>query len=292
MALTIKALIKGSSISRQGGRQNYHVAGLDGMTPAIMWDALFAGGMPQPEEPHPVVPGVKVSNVEVTEMLGNFDCVVSVTYATDENQTPGGGGTSGTIEVDSSIVAVRTMIDASPLQGEPIRVIYNPGIAANPARANGLGVNVAGGDRGIGATVDKFVPMVTVRVMRVEEVAPLANANLFVGKVNSKDLFEPGDKEAYLCTRIGGTRNTDTTTKYNVTYEFQAPEDGWLKVAGYIEPTTGQLPEKNMGKITVNATRPRIRMAQDIFQDDSQNGLTIVRVQGLADMTALALPTL
>jgi len=290
MTLQIKPMLKGSSLSRNGGRLNYHVSGLDGTTQKVMWDAMFAGGLPQPEDPHPNAPGLKVTDTEVTEMLGNFDCVVTVTYGTSEETQPGGGGSgTGTIEVDSSIVMVKTEID---FDGSPIRVIYNPG---NPALRPPIGhsVNVAGGDRAMGATVDQFVPMVTVRVLRVEDNAPLAKAKKFVGRVNSKVLFDADDKQAYLCSRIAGTRNTSTTSKYNVTYEFLAPEDGWLRVAGYIDPTTSRLVEKNIGQITKFATRPRIRMDNDqAFQDQSENGLTIVRVQGLADFDELNLPTL
>ena len=290
MTLQIKPMLKGSSLSRNGGRLNYHVTGLSGTTQKVMWDAMFAGGLPQPEDPHPNAPGLKVTDTEVTEMLGNFDCVVTVTYGTSEETQPGGGGSgTGTIEVDSSIVMVKTELDFS---GKPIRVIYNPG---DPALRNKVGhsVNVAGGDRAMGATSDQFVAMVTVRVMRVEDNVPLAKAKKFVGRVNSKVLFDADDKQAWLCSRLAGTRNTSTTSKYNVTYEFLAPEDGWLRVAGYIDPTTSRLVEKNIGEIVVSPTRPRIRMTDDAaFQDQSQNGLTIVRVQGLADFDELNLPTL
>jgi hypothetical protein len=290
MPLTIKPLLKGSSLSSKSGRQPYHVSGLEGTTPAVMWAALFAAGLPQSEQIHPQNPQLKVIDSEVTEMLGNFDCIVTVSYGPNEQQQPGGGGSEGegVIEMDSSVVGVKTMIDYG---GEPIKVIYNPGF--NGVRAIAASVNESGGDRGLGATVDMLVPMITVRVQRVEDGPPLANAKLYVGKVNSTNLFDDNDKQAYLCTRLAGTRNFATTDKYNVTYEFQAPEDGWLKVAGYIDPVTNQLSEKNVGKITVAGTRPRIRLANDQDnQDRSANGLTIVRVQGLIDFAPLNLPTL
>jgi hypothetical protein len=56
MAVTIKPVLQGSSLSRNGGVQRYYFNGLENMNPSMMWSALFAGGLTQPGNPHPTAP--------------------------------------------------------------------------------------------------------------------------------------------------------------------------------------------------------------------------------------------
>ena len=120
----------------------------------------------------------------------------------------------------------------------------------------------------------------------------------FVGRVNRLALGVLGDdRDAWLCTRIAGTRKL-SSTKYTVTYEFQANETGWERVVAYVEPTTGKPAAKNFGSIQLAASMPLLRGSQGVLladgfgQDRRLNGLTVVRLQGRADFSELNLPAL
>jgi hypothetical protein len=88
-------------------------------------------------------------------------------------------------------------------------------------------------------------PVSGLRFTRRELSRPDARAQEYVGKVNSRKLFEDGDEKLWMCTRLDGTTD-DNGESYNVTYEFQKAAnsaDGWRGFAYYTDPATGQLPE-------------------------------------------------
>ena len=286
MAVTIKPILQGSSLSRSGGTIRYYVAGLENMNPSMMWSALFAGGLPQPGQAHPTVPNVGVQDVQVSQVINSFSCYVDVTYGQGNAVVEEEEGT-GQISISGNVVAIRTELDYG---GMPIEVIYNPTGAGG--RAFNAMCSEGNGDRCSGADVDQYVGMMTLRITRKETGHPGFKCRDYVGKLNSKDFAYNGDKEAWLCTGITGDRGFSAEL-YDVTYEFQHTEDGWHKIAAYIEPTTGRPPHKNIGSITLANTPPRVRLPNDqANQDKSQNGLTIVRVQGSKDFKELNLPSL
>lgn len=288
MSVTIKPVLEGSSLSRTGGVLRYYVSGLANMDPSMMWSALFAGGLPQPGNPHPTAPKVGVSDVTVSRVINPFSCYVDVTYAQNATEAGSGGAEDlGEISISGSVVAIRTELDYS---GEPIEVIYNPG--SDAVRPFSAMCSEGQGDRCSGAEVEQLVGLMTLRIRRKEIGHPGFKCRDYVGRLNGGQFAYNGDKEAWLCTGITGVRALSDEL-FTVDYEFQHTEDGWHKIAAYIEPTTGKPPHKNIGSIQLEATPPRVRLPNDgAFQDKSQNGLTIVRVQGSADFSALNLPPL
>ena len=290
MAVSAKAMLIGASLSRLGGVQPYHVKNLTKADPSAMWEAMFASGLPQPNTPHPEVPGIKVTDVRVSRMMGNFDAVVDVTYGAEQDSA-GGASAEGEWEIDTSIVSVQTAFDyGTDGLADTIDIIYNP---VNPAnRAPGWVASYINGEYNQGAEVEQYLAMTTIRLTRSEDVNPGLLSLKYVGKLNDRDFAIQDDKEAWLCNRISGRRPLNTDQWIN-TYEFQSVEDGWHRIAVYIDPTTGKPPAKNMGIIKLSENRPRVRLPDNkTDQDKSKNGLTIVRVQGSADYTQLNLPPL
>ena len=284
---TVKPVMNGSGLSRNGGVLRYWVTGLENLDPSMMWSALFAGGLPQIGDPHPNAPQVGVQDVRVSQVVSSTSCFVDVVYAQDETTSGGGGGDDGLIEIDGNVVGIRTMMDYG---GKSIDVIYNPTMTG--VRPFNAECSRGQGDRCTVAEVDQYVGMMTLRITRKEQGHPGFKCRDYVGKLNATNFAYTGDKEAWLCTRIAG-RRASSATLYDVTYEFQHTEDGWHKIAAYIDPTTGIPPSKNMGSITLNPLPPRVRMPNDqADQDRSRNGITIVRVQGSKDFSALSLPQL
>lgn len=288
----IKATFQGSRVTRKSATTRYHVTGLDTTTPEKMWDALFAGGLPSPEDPHPRNPDLVVDDVGVSEMVGEHAAFVEVNYK--PRATDGGGGTVNGVEVemDGSLVSVVTLIDYG---GKPIKVIYNP-VNGQPQAVNRDEVNVGAGERGQASEgVEMLLGLKTLRFSRTEDVFPVQDRWQMLGKTNSNAGWVfPQDVGLWLCSRVSA-KLAAGANKPTVNYEFQGPEDGWEKITAYIEPTTGKLPEKNMGKIALlNVPEPRVRgsfAAANEHQDRSLNGITIVRVQGSADFNTLGLPS-
>lgn len=286
---TVTPTLQGSRVSRKSATLRYHVSGLDATTPGKMWDALFAAGLPSPEDPHERNPDLIVDDVGVTEMVGEHACFVEVTYKT--RATTGGGGTVNGVEIelDGSVVSVQSVVDYN---GTPIKVIYNPLNNANrPAGQN----NEAANERAKNVEgVDRMVGMKTLRYSRQENAFPAADKWKLIGKTNSNNgwVFS-ADKGLWLCTRISAKLSAGAA-KPSVSYEFQGPDFGWERIAAYVEETTGELPQRNMGKVTFDANEPFVRGSYGgpgVHQDHTYNGLTIVRVQGEADFGTFGLPS-
>lgn len=294
MALTIKAVFQGSNLGHASGNTRYYVTGLDATTPEKMWDALFAGGLPQPEDPHQRNNNLIVDRPSVTEMVGEHSCFIDVPYKT--RATTGGGGTVNGVEVemDGSLVAVVGITDYN---GHSVEVIYNPLDGTQKVgRVNANANDQKQGNNGI----ERMIGMKTLRYSRTEDIFPAADRWTLIGKTNSNSGWVlTGDKGLWLCSRISA-RLAAGATKPSVSYEFQGPEDGWEKIVAYIEPTTGQPPgtDQKMASISLNANEPRVRGTYaggngiTAAQDRSRNGITLVKVQGEADFNTLGLPAL
>lgn len=290
MAATAKAIIEGVSFGDTSGVQPYRVTGFDQPNGpqdfAVIQQCRQADGIPSKNTPHPNMPWLKVVDVQFSRFAKNFMAFVNVIYGVNTEQGSG-SSTAGQWEIDSSVVSVRTELD---YKGEPIKVIYNP-----TGQQGGLqiGREPTLGDSSQGAAVEQYVGMTTLRLTRTEATNPLSKSRSYTGKLNTNALDPTtDDAEAWLITKLGGVRPL-TDDKWTVTYELQSVEDGWHKIAAYIEPTTGKPPGTNMGKITLANSVPRVRIADaNTYQDRSQNGLTIVRVQGSADFSQLNFPPL
>lgn len=285
MALTIKPVLSGSRIGRKSANVRYYVTGLDATTPDKMWDALFAGGLPQPDDPHPRTADLIVDEPAITEMVGEHSCFIDVGYIAKSSESGGGGGSGTDIELDGSLVAIREAID---YDGKPIKVIYNPngrpGAAHEPDAAAG---DLSGGR----ADVERLIGMKTLRFSRTEDSFPSADRFRMIGKTNSNAGWVFADDVGlWLCARVSA-RQAAGSNKPTVNYEFQGPEDGWERVVAYIEPTTGDPPTLNMGEITMQPNEPRLRGSFTGSQDRTLNGITIVRVQGSADFNTFGLPS-
>lgn len=219
MSVTIKPVLEGSSLSRTGGVLRYYVNGLQNMDPTMMWSALFAGGLPQPGQPHPTAPNVGVRDVQVSRVINSFSCYVDVQYGQGAAVVESEEGT-GEISITGTVVAIRTELDYG---GEPIEVIYNPGSGA--VRPFNSMCSPGQGDRCSGAEVEQLVGMMSLRITRKELGHPGFKCRDFVGRLNNGDFGYNGDKEAWLCTGISGVRAFDEEL-YTVTYDFQHSEDG------------------------------------------------------------------
>lgn len=280
------AILEGSSLSRDGGTQPYHVIDLQSNDQGKLIEALTAGGLPQKNSPHPSIPGLVAGEPQVVEIhKGGLSARVNVPYT--KGESGGGGGGNGVllrVSGGGSLAVLKTMKDAG---GTPIQVLWNTGeksVNTVPS-PNSDNVVKSGGE------VDLSEPIIRLRFELSESGPNLFKARNFVGKTNSNN-WVMGSPNAWLCSDI--TFSTEDGEKYTNTYEFITRREGWLQVAAYILPETGKpVPvENSIAAINRNAW-PAIEFAggNGYGPDQRQyNGLTIVRVQGEADFHQLGLP--
>jgi len=267
-----------------GGTLRYHVTGLSGSTHEVMAQAITAGGIPQRDDPHEYLPGLKVvSGPRLVEMRGNFAALVEVQYGPNEN-TDSGGGSANQFDLDSSVVEEDTSLDAS---GNAIQVGHNPAISRNnPDGTVNTDLVPQTGE------TTKWVPVTVLRVTRVENTLPIYAQNRHVGTTNS-GVFFFFPAEYWLCAAVRAS-SSDRGKTYSVTYEFWGNQFGWLKGIVY-KKEDGTLAKVDPSP-SLEANPPRLRLAScggtaPAGKPDQRtfNGMTIVRVQNTSDFSRMNL---
>jgi hypothetical protein len=227
-------------------RATYLVRNLVGDGLGLYASALFAKGLPSPGDEFAWITGLKASGARVVSIDGfSSTAKVEISWGfpavnigpwenpADDNAVP-------QLETFTSLVTVATNLhQAGDFAGDPIRVNW-PTRLRNQDPNDGLTTAPE-----TGASVQYMRPVSGLRFTRRELSRPDARAQEYVGKVNSRKLFEDGDEKLWMCTRLDGTTD-DNGESYNVTYEFQKAAnsaDGWRGFAYYTDPATGQLPE-------------------------------------------------
>lgn len=268
-----------------GGTLRYHVTGLSGSTHEVMAQAITAGGIPQRDDPHEYLPGLKVvSGPRLVEMRGNFAALVEVQYGPNEN-TDSGGGPANQFDLDSSIVEEDTNLDAS---GKTITVGFDPTTTNrdNPDAIIGTKLPDQTGE------TQKWVPVAVLRVTRIEQTLPIYAQNRHVGTTNGAVFFF-FPAEYWLCAAIRAS-SSDRGKTYSVTYEFWGNQFGWLKGVVY-KKEDGTLAKVDPSP-TLEANPPRLRLAScgggtPVGKPDQRtfNSMTIVRVQNTSDFSRMSL---
>lgn len=207
---------------------------------AMLWNAVLDARIPRYGQPHPVVPGLRVTNIAATA-LDIDKAKVTVTYsrpASDEDTPyePDTGPAAdpegrGTMSLSATVQDVETQ---RALDGAALLVLYTGELTDE----DGNPVEVENDPQVATVTVGR--PMAVVTFTRKETASPISNAMVFVGAINSGRLgiFPP---QTLLCSRIDATTSDDGLT-FDVSYEFQFNRETWTAFIAYIDPETGQPP--------------------------------------------------
>ena len=286
------AQLAGISLSKEGGRTIYVVRGLDGNTEAVAAQALEAAGLPQKNDPHPAIGGLKVLVAPtLIEMLGNSDARVEVVWGIDENQ--GGGGAPGAPNLGSFSLDGRLMIERT--QRDASNAIIQ--LRSDPAQ-DGLG----GGGSLPSATerppqtgeTEKQVMIMTLKVQRNSLMLPLNMMTRHVGTLNDATFFN-FPAEFWLSAAVAAS-SSDGGINYAESFEFWGRPDGWLRGVTYVLDGGGF--PKVTPELQTNPNPPHLRLADqpaatNIGPPDQRlfNGLTLVRVQRLSDFSRFNITT-
>jgi len=211
------------------------VAGLSGSAADRLRQAMECQGVPRVGDAHPTIAGLHVSAVDA-EPDGATGAKLTIHY----RPRPAGAAGSASIEVGSSLLQVTARTDR---EGNPITVAHSP--TGKPADLQTQSAAVA-----------MLVPQITLRFMRIEQAAPTAKAQRFVGTVNRSAVFD-GAAGTWLCTGITG-RSSDGGRTFEVCHAFQHKADGWQPTASFVDPRTNRVPvdaKQGVGVRTVKVYR-------------------------------------
>lgn len=205
-----------------------------------LWNAVIDPRIPRYGEPHPVVPGLRVTNIAASSWDdGQVKVVITYSRPSSEEDTPYEPDTGpaadpegrGTMSLSATVQDVETQ---RALDGAALLVLYTGELTDE----DGNPVEVENDPQVATVTVGR--PMAVVTFTRKETASPIANAMVFVGAINSGRLgiFPP---QTLLCSRIDATTSDDGLT-FDVSYEFQFNRETWTAFIAYIDPETGQPP--------------------------------------------------
>lgn len=228
-------------IARDGPRavRIARIFGAKGSPAARLWLALSAPAVPKYGDLHPEIDGLPVGHIHAIFEEGSTD-IVTITieyfYYTGGpayfTNIPGDTvATLPQIEILSTVQPATTQFELLP-DGTKKQIVVAylvpppEGEPGPPARIEQAG------------SVEYMLPMETVRYTRREPNDPQAKARLYVGRINSTNVF--GDApHMWLCSHLGGPSD-DGGVSYNVTYDFQKNPDSWDPTVVPTDPETGQ----------------------------------------------------
>ena len=181
-----------------------------GSKEARLYNVSQLSGIPQFNDPHPVIPEIFVSNVRVEPLKSGEQFKITVNYdplTTEEGQTEETGGT-GAVSISSGTVVDRTYKD---INGELLFVNYTS--------VSGLTVTVREAIR----AVDVQRPQTSVTLKRTESEIPKDQLQSYVGLVNSIE-WSGFPEKTWLCTGINVSQNKD---QWDVEYQFSYNKNTW-----------------------------------------------------------------
>lgn len=203
------------------------VEGLSGGVDSILFNAMTAAGVPRFGEMHAL--GIPVSRLSVRMAPDSSkNAFVDIEYGIEGDaedlfdQDPGNENAVPRLEVSSTLVSVRTELEINS-NGDLVPII----VKFTPPSASGEPANP---EQEQSASVDLMIATSVVRFYRRERNNPQARAKLYIGHVNSDEVF--GDPaHTWLISRYDGV-TVDRGHSYNVTYEFQRSiavlsDDSW-----------------------------------------------------------------
>jgi hypothetical protein len=226
---TLSSDSKGFTLER-----TYIVDGVGGSKDARLYSAITTAGVPQLNDPHPIIPDVKVTRLNATLEKGSNNIArVAVSYsvpdAEDATADAQQGTTSpGTVTLSTGVSAEQTWFD---INGEFLTASFIGGVYQTAYKQ-----------------ADVQRPQLTVSFKRVENVLPKAAIQKYLGKVNSS-AWAGFPKKTWLCTKIDASE--DKEGKFNVDYGFSYNPATW-RLEIILNLTPAQIEELPPNKDTGN----------------------------------------
>lgn len=205
------------------------VSGLEGDASARQYAALMLPQMPKRGDAHPSIPGIVLDTRDVTPISNSSGMVtVVLTYRNvDPSELV---GAVAQIEVGAALVSETTSRDATGAQ-----ILITTEVPQLDSNGNQTGVKQETQVQ----SVQKQVPMMTLRYRRKEEQDPARTAIAYTGTVGWWVPQEASTSPQWMCTSIEGT-TSDGGVTWDVVYTFQFARDGWGAKIDAIDPATGQ----------------------------------------------------
>ena len=276
---TIANLIDGGKISESADGYTHTVAyflcAVPGDGQRQLWNALQDASIPRIGDPHPVVPGIVVTD-RSGEPIDDGQIRVEVNYAPGNGtNTPAfdlnasGSRPEGTIAISSTATSEQTNFDK---YGAPLKTTYTGKLVDD----DGNETDVKNQEQV--ATIEVQRPQLLITFTRRERGSPLELAATVVGCINREDLGSIYAPQTLLCTRIDATSDDNGAT-FNVTYEFQHKPDTWAQVVVFIDNQIDR-PPPDVVKAALGGP----------FGARSANGLAVYDIYPEANFEALRLP--
>lgn len=231
------------------------VSEIEGAASARTGVALTAPGIPARGEEHPAIARIYVDTITAEFAPGSASTArVTVSYrALKSDRKEPSSSEPAVISIGATVAQEQTTYDRL---GILMTVEYDPqdGSPLPPPQPGTV-------------TVDRSHMVFTYS--RREKFEGLAEkVQKFVGKISIAGWLGSTEDGAWKCTRIEG-QSDDGGETYNVFYEFQHDPNLWKAHVVYIDPATGQPPEKS--------------------NNPSGNGIAVYEVYENADFNELSL---
>jgi len=210
-----------------------------GNTDSKLWNATQDSRIPPYGDPHPVIPGLQVTQVVATPLSDrdNAHVRVEVTYSVpnisddvpfDQDTTP---EEKGVMSLSAALVTEETNFDRN---GRPLLVQYTGTLVDS----EGNQVEVDNDEQIATLEIPRVMPVVSFT--RRETESPIDAVQSLVGTINSRSIGGFAEK-TILLTRIDAS-SQDGGLTFDVTYEFQHNERGWTSTVAWIDPETDRPP--------------------------------------------------
>lgn len=214
--------------------RRFIVKELTGNRSAIVYNAIRAGGIPRPGDPHPDVVGSYVDTVTANP-LGATICEVLVSYKpfkAEESNPEDEEKAFQTKRISATVQSAETNLYFDEKNKKKVMTVeYEWPEGDSPGQKNP--------DTQVG-TVTKEVPSIVISINKIEKEDPFDKIVEFQGKVNST-AFARGGKRQWLLSNIEAETNDDGET-WTVQYQFQYNPDKWDATVAYVDPRTNKPP--------------------------------------------------
>lgn len=209
----ITDLISANSLTRTSSgfssERSFLVDNVPGTPEARLYNAVSTAGIPQINDPHPVLPDVIVTNVSAKPTTDPSQIIVTVSYSIPE-------------------VDEESIIEAE----EDVPGSYSLTLASNTAveltwfdiNGNLLEATWGGGWKRTYKSVEVQRPQLTAIFNRIQLEPPSASQLLFIGKVNAVT-WSGYPPKTWLCTAVNSEQVK--SGKHNVEYIFVYKYDNW-----------------------------------------------------------------
>jgi len=191
--------------------RTFLVEGVGGTPESRLYNAMTTSGVPQINDPHPILPDVRVTKLNASANSSGSQISVTVIYsipkadetATDATST--GAISSGSVTLSTTLANDQTWFD---IDGNFIKVSY----------LSGFGIATQYKE------ADVQRPRQTVTFKRTESVIPKSVIANYLGKINSVP-WSGFPAKTWLCSRVDATQ--DQEGKFEVSYGFSYDPNTW-----------------------------------------------------------------